>query len=54
LHLSAKKDENSNSDKDSDSTFELEEETIEGLRKKLISGEYTSSNLEIYLNVLKT
>jgi hypothetical protein len=23
------------------STFELEEETIEGLRKKLISGEYT-------------
>ena len=48
--LGVKKDENSNSDKDSNSTFELEEETIEGLRKKLISGEYTSEQLvNLYL-----
>jgi len=47
---SAKKEENLNSDTILDTTFELEEETIEGLRKKLVSGEYTSEQLvQLYL-----
>ncbi len=47
---STKKEENSDAEKGINAGFELEEETIEGLSKKLASGEYTSEQLvQLYL-----
>ncbi|RKS94249.1 amidase [Flavobacterium limicola] len=47
---SSKKDENAASFEDSNAAFELDEETIDSLRKKLVSGKYTSEQLvHIYL-----
>ena len=47
---STKNEENLDSNKVIDAGFELEEETIEGLSKKLASGEYTSVQLvQLYL-----
>ncbi len=52
---STKKEENSNSDTILDTTFELEEETIVGLHKKLVSGEYSSEKLvQLYLKRIET
>ena len=52
---STKKEENSNSDTILDITFELEEETIDGLHKKLVSGEYSSEQLvQLYLKRIDT
>jgi amidase len=52
---SSKKDENAASVEDSNAAFELDEETIDSLRKKLVSGKYTSEQLvQLYLKRIET